>query len=139
MPLAVSATTGGVAYASPMVGRVDQVLNKKIDLSLLTTDEVDSAGYLKPGCIFKESGNLLIPVGAAAGVPFVVPEATKLNVTVPPTNTTLGAETGDHMIGVVTHGVVNRDIAEDCKGIAYTANELASFVLAGSNLTITTT
>lgn len=140
MPLEIKAFAGAPVYASPMVGPVDHTLNKKVDLSLLTVDEVDADGYLKPGVVLKEAANLLVPVGAAAGVIFVVHEAVKLPlVTIPPTNTTLGTETGDCFIAVATHGLVNRDIAEDNMGRAYTANELTSFVTAGTHLAITTT
>lgn len=139
MPITIKATAGGTGYGSPMVGPVDHTLNKKIDLSGLTVDEVDVEGYLKPGVVLKEVGGLLVLVGAAAAPIFVVPEATKLNVTTPATNATLAAETGDHLIAVATHGLVNRDIAEDNMGRAYTANELTSFVTAGTHLAITTT
>jgi hypothetical protein len=140
VPIEIRNTAGGPVYASPMVGPVHHTLHKKIDLSLLTTAEVDADGYLKPGCVFKEAAGLLVPVGAAAGVIFIVHEAVKLAlVTIPPTNTTLGTETGDHLIAVASHGVVNLDIAEDNKGIAYTANELTSFVTAGTHLALTTT
>jgi hypothetical protein len=139
MPISVTPVAGGSVYASPMVGPVNHVLNKKIDLSGLTVDEVDVNGYLKPGVVLKEVGNLLVLVGAAAAPIFVVVEPTKLNVTTPATNATLAAETGDHMIGVATHGLVNRDIAEDNMGRAYTANELTSFVTAGTHLALTTT
>lgn len=140
MPIEIKATAGGAIYPSPMIGPVNHTLHKVIDLSLLTISEVDADGYLKPGCVFKEAGNLLVPVGAAAGAIFVVHEAVKLAlVTVPPTNATLATETGDHLIAVATHGLVNRDLAEGNKGIAYTANELTSFATAGTHLALTTT
>lgn len=139
MPITIETTAGGSNYASPMIGPVDHVVQKKIDLSGLTHDEVDAKGFLKPGVVLKESGGLLVLVGAAAGVIYVVHEATKLNVAVPADDTSLAAETGDHFIAVATHGVVNRDCAEDNMGRAYTANELASFVLAGTHLAVTGT
>lgn len=139
MPLKVSAVAAKSAYASPMVGPVDHTLHKKIDLSGLTVAEVDEDGYLKPGVVLKEVGGLLVLVGAAAGVIFVVPYPVRLNVVTPATDVTLAAETGDHLIGVAAFGLVNRDIAEDNMGRAYTANELTSFVTAGTHLAITTT
>lgn len=139
MPIQVTPTAGGTLYASPMVGRVDHTVHIKVDLSGLTTDEVDADGFLKPGVLLKESGGLGVLIGAAAAPPLIVIEATRLNITLPRDNTTLAAETGDHFIAVASHGVVNLDIAEDQLGRAYTANELASFTTAGSHLKLTTT
>jgi hypothetical protein len=144
MPIGVTTVAGGTGYGSPMVGPVNHTIHLKVDLSGLSLDvgsggEVDSDGYLRPGTLLKESSGLGILIGASAGIPLVVIEATKLNIVTPVTATTLAAETGDHFVAVATHGVINRDISEDNLGRAYTANELASIVLAGSNLSITTT
>lgn len=141
MPLEIKNYVGDSGYASPLVGPVNHTRHGKVDLSTLTIAEVDADGFLKPGVILKESGGLLIPIGGVAGIPLLVPEATKLNLAaaLPPTDVTLAAETGDHLIGVVVHGQVNRDIAEDNMGRVYNAFELASFPLAGSQLSLTTT
>jgi hypothetical protein len=139
MPLQITTTAAGTGYGNPMVGPVNHFVHKKIDLSGLTDEEVDADGYLKPGVLLKESAGLLVIIGAAAGIPLVVTEPTKLAVTVPANDTTLAAETGDHLIAVATHGVINQDIAADNIGRVYTANELASIVLAGSNLSVTGT
>jgi hypothetical protein len=140
VPLEFKAYAASTPYASPMIGPVNHTRHIKVDLSVLTVDEVDADGYLKPGVLLKDAGGLGVLVGAAAAPPLVVVEATKLPLaTIPPTNTTLGTETGDCFVAVATHGVVNRDIAEDNLGRAYTANELTSFVTAGSHLALTTT
>lgn len=139
MPIAITAAAATTSYGNPIIGEAGMRKHVKIDLSGLTSDEVDSDGYLKPGVVLKESGGLAILVGGAAGVIFVVTEPTKLNVTVPATTTTLGNETGDHLIGVAGSGLVNRDIVEDNLGRALTANELSSFTTAGTHLAITTT
>lgn len=137
MPITISTTTGGTGYACPVVGPVIYTEQIKIDLSTLTTAEVDSDGYLKPGVVFDQAGT---PVGSTEVVHGIVVEPTKLAlVTIPPTNTSLAAETGDHLVTLCTFGMVNRDIAEDNMGRAYTANELAGFALAGSHLKLTTT
>jgi hypothetical protein len=141
VPIDVRNTAGGSLYASPFVGPVDHTVHVKVDLSGLTVDEVDAAGYLKPG-VPLNNANPAVLIGAST-VTFtygVTVEATKLPLaTVPPTNTTLGTETADCLVAVCTHGVINRDVAEDNLGRAYTANELAAFVLPGSRLTLTTT
>lgn len=242
MPIGITAVAGGTGYASPFVGPIDHTLHVKLDLSTLTTAEVDADGYLKPGLpVALSTGNLgtrigvealagtavaaavagntgngtmgavTVSAGAKAGVytltitepaanagAFVVEdpdginigngdvaaafsagglaftladgatdfaagdqftitvtltaggaiasrlygvtiEATKLNITLPRDNTTLSNETGDHFVAVATSGIVNRDIAEDNLGRAYTAPELAAFNAAGSHFTLTTT
>lgn len=139
MPIAVTNVSAVTAYGNPIIGKAGMLKHIKVDLSGLTSDEVDADGYLKPGVVLKESAGLGILVGGTAAPIFVVPEATKLNVVTPTTTTTLSSETGDHMIGVAGAGLVNRDVAEDNMGRAYTANELTSFVTAGTHLAITTT
>lgn len=241
MPMVIATTAEGTNYASPFVGPIDETLHGKIDISTLTTDEVDADGYLKPGIPLAQATNgtltlidleavagtaiaaaqagntgngtmgaVTVSAGAKAGVytleiievaanagtfividPDGVPigtgnvaaafsagglaftladgatdfvagdgftitvtltaggagtdriygitvEAVKLPLAVvPPTNTSLDSETGDVFIAIATTGTVNRDLAEDCLGRAYTAAELAAFV--GSRFTITTT
>src|SRR5262245_60240711 len=111
MPLSIKATAGGSGYGNPLVGPVQQVLHIKLDVSTMTIDEVDADGYLKPGVVLKQDGT---PVASTQAVFGVVPEATFLGLaTIPPTNTTLAADTSDPLIAVCTHGNVNRDIAED--------------------------
>src|SRR5262245_39081884 len=100
MPLGVTEVAAGTGYGNPMVGEVGNIKHVKLDLSNMTTAEVDADGYLKPGVLLQESAGLAILIAGAAGVIFVVPEATKLNVTVPVTSATLAAETGDHLIAV---------------------------------------
>jgi hypothetical protein len=137
MPTIIENPQGGTSYANPFVGGVDHPLHLKIDLSLLTTDEVDSKGNLKPGVAFDSTGT---PVGSGQFVYGVVFEPVRLPLaTIPPTNTSLGNETADCLVAVNTIGVINRDIAEDNMGRAYTADELAGFDLAGSHIRLTTT
>lgn len=243
MPIEITTVAGGVGYASPFVGPIDHTVHVKIDISTLTTDEVDAYGFLKPGVplalltsklagliggealvgtavaaaqvgntgngtmgavtvsagakaglysleIIEPAANagtfiVLDPDGVevgtgnvaaafnAGGIAFtladgatdfvagdgfnitvtltgggagtkilygVTVEAAKLSLaTIPPTNTSLGLETNDCFAAVGTHGIVNRDIAEDNLGRAYTATEIAAFDAAGSHLRLTTT
>lgn len=137
MPATISATTGGDVYHSPMIGPVHHTQQIRLDVSTLTTAEVDSNGYLKPGVVVNSAGD---PVAAGQAVYGVVFEATKLaHATIPPTDVSLAADTADHDICVATHGVVSRDIAEDNLGRAYTADEIAGFALANSHLRLTPT
>jgi hypothetical protein len=136
MPLTVTNVAGGTGYGNPFVSPPDDTVHVKVDLSGLTTAEVDSRGYLKPGLPLTSGGVL---VGASGIVYGVTIEPIKLPLTtVPPTDTTLGTETADCLVALGI-GVVNRDIAEDNLGRAYTANEIAGFNIAGSKCTLTTT
>ena len=48
MPMEMNKVTGDTHYPDPFLTAFDSV-DLKIDVSTLTTDEVDSKGYLKPG------------------------------------------------------------------------------------------
>lgn len=138
MPISVKEVAGGSNYGNPFVGKPGPPTHIKLDVSNMTEDEVDEFGYLKPGVPLTSAGVL---VGAGpAFVYVVIQEAIKLPLAVlPATNASLAAETGDPLIAAPTSGLVNRDVAEDNLGRAYSANELAGFVAAGSNFNLTTT
>jgi hypothetical protein len=135
MPVKVASVAGGTAYAQPMIGPMGPLEHVKIDLSTLTSAEVDAQGYLKPGVVFKLAGGLGVLVTAGTDSIYgVCPEATKLSVVTPTTTTTLAAETGDHFVGLCMSGLINRDVAEDNMGRAYSANEIAAFLVAPCQL-----
>lgn len=125
---------GGEHYANPFVGPINHPDHVKLDVSTLTTAEVDAYGYLKPGVPLTAAG-ALVTAGFVHGVTI---EAVRI-VSANPTNGTLAADTSDPLIAVARNGLINRDIAEDNLGRAYTAAELAGFVAAGSNFSLTTT
>lgn len=136
MPLKVGTTAGGMAHAPVFVGNIQNTDVVKCDISDLTTDEVDQYGNIKPGVALSKSGDL---VGSSVPVWGVVIEPTPLNhATIPPTDESLAADTGTVFV-TVGFGLVNRDIAEDNMGRAYTSDEIAGFDLAGSNCRITRT
>lgn len=136
--LSVKKTPGGTGYGPPFITLLsEQQVN--VDVSELTTDEVDVDGYLKPGVAFKKDGSLAD--GTAGEFIYAVnhePQFLHL-ATVPPTNASLGADTSVVPLGMGTMGEVNRDVAEDNMGRAYTANELAAFDRAGSHISLTRT
>jgi len=132
MPISIRKTAGGLAHAPVFVGKILNTDVVKVDLSDLTSNEVDADGYLKPGVPFAKNGEL---VGSAVPVWGVTIEAIK--VAADGLEATLDAAT-DCFIAV-GFGLVNRDIAEDNLGRAYTADEIAGFDLAGSNCRITRT
>lgn len=133
MAIRITTVAGGTNYANPLVGPAQQTAHVKLDVSGMTTAEVDTDGYLKPGVLLTKLGIL---VGAGPAFPFgVVMEPIKIA----DNNTGLASDTTDPLVAVCTHGIVNRDLAEDNMGRAYNANEIASFDLAGSHLTLTTT
>lgn len=132
--VAAEASTYGHPFVGPGAQYTDVV---KVDLSGLTIDEVDTKGYLKPGVPFRKTGVLVtsgIPVWGVTLEPIKLPLAT-----VPPTNGTLATETADCFVAVGTVGIVNRDIIEDNLGRALTADEIAGFDLAGSQIHLTRT
>lgn len=133
MPLSITTTAGGTNYASPFVGPVDHTLHVKLDISGMTNKEIDANGYLKPGVPLTSGGVL---VGSTVAVYGVTVEAVKVAA-----DNASGSISGgtDCLVAVATHGIVNRDIAEDNLERAYTADEIAGFALAGSKLTLTTT
>lgn len=138
MPLRVSKTTGTTTYGNPILpGTVKGMLQVVVDISELTTAEVDADGFLKPGVMFKSDGTQ--PDGSGF-VYAINPEPISIgHATIPPTDASLLADTATIPIGMVTGGVVNRDIVEDNLGRSMTGNELAAIVAAGSDFTLTNT
>lgn len=136
MPISVGTTTGGMVHAPVFVGEIKGTDLVWVDVSDLTTKEVDATGYIKPGVPLAKDGST---VGAGVAVWGVTIEAIKLaHATVPPTNVSLAADTGTFPV-VVGFGLCNRDVMEDNLERALTADEIAGFDLAGSNCRITRT
>jgi hypothetical protein len=139
MPLNIKSTAGGATYAPVFIGDVLGMQQVVVDISELTTDEVDADGFLKPGVPFKKDGTLADGTGGEF-IYAVNPEPQNLRMAVlPPTNSTLSGDTRTFPLGMGTGGEVNRDVAEDNMGRAYTANELAAFNAAGSMIHLTNT
>ncbi len=136
MPLGIETTAGGRAYANPFIGGVDHPAQIKVDVSGLTTDEVDEFGYLKPGVPLAKTGIL---VGSSPAFVYGVTFEAQKIVAANPTNTTLGADTSDPIITVNTVGHANRDVIEDNLGRALTSDEIAGFDRAGSKIALSAT
>ena len=134
MPLEISGSTGQKGYTEPFIGRVDHTLTLKVDVSTLTTAEVDATGKIKPGTPLGENGKLLVGT-AGEYVRGVVPEASTL-VGANPTNTTLGADTTDPFVAVVVTGVADRDAIEANLGRVLNANEIAGFKAGACKLVL---
>jgi hypothetical protein len=139
MPIVIkSLASEGVTYGNPFFGKALATDTVVLDISDLTADyEVDADNMLKPGLPLAKDGSTI-----ASGVPVygVVLEAVPLkHATDPATNASLAADTGTMQVTVGTHGNVNRDIVEDNLGRALTADEIAGFALAGSNLHLSRT
>lgn len=137
MPLHIKKTAGGETYAPVFIGSILAMEQLPIDVSELTTDEVDADGWLKPGVAFKQDGTR--PDGSGH-VYAVNPEPQNLHLdTVPPTNTSLGNDTKTYPLGMGTMGTVNRDVIEDILGRVLSANELAAFAAAPCKINLTAT
>lgn len=232
MPIAIKKTAGGSAHAPVFVTGPLATDSVKVDISALSSNEIDSDGYLKPGVPFSKNGLLVAAmtlstpgsasyerddsgtpsngtVGSVSGrfgaptediictciaeasnagtfrvegtVSGYIGEATVAvafnssvigftiadgsedwnlgdvitipvtggvsdvvhGVTIAPAKVAAGNAGGDLsaaadcFVAVGTHGVVNRDIAEDVLGRSYTSDEVAGF--AKSNLALTRT
>ncbi len=132
MPIAITATTGGDAHAPVFVTGPTETDVVKVDVSTLTANELDTAGFLKPGVPFLKTG-LLVTAGAVYGV-------TIESIKVAASNAAGDiAAAVDPFVALGVIGVVNRDIMEDNLGRVLTAAEIAGFDLAGSTLKLTRT
>jgi hypothetical protein len=134
MPLSTSVVSaGGQVYGYPFVGPINHTDVVRVDVSGLTSDEVDSDGYLKPGVPLTAAGLLLTPADVVKGVVMEPVKVADGNAA----GDLSGATDIDVALAVI--GVVNRDIVEDNLGRALNADELAGFDLAGSHMTLTAT
>lgn len=133
MPTIISKTAGDTAYGSPFIGAVQNVLHVKVDVSTLTSREVDADGYLKPGVPFALDG-LLLGASNTKRVCMVV-EATKIA----PNNTGLASITNDPFVACATIATVNRDIIEDNLGGNLTTDEIAALNGVGSTIVLSLT
>lgn len=136
MPLSIENTAGGTGYGNPFIGGVDHPAQITVDVSGLTTDEVDQYGYLKPGVPLTKTGVL---VGASPAFVYGVTFEAQRIVPINPTNGTLAAVTADPIITVNTVGHANRDVIEDNLGRALTSDEIAGFDRAGSKIALSAT
>jgi len=137
MPLSVVKTSGTTTYGHPFIGSVLGLQQVVVDISTLTTAEVDADGFLKPGVPFQKDGTL-VSAGSGQFVYAVNPEPIKI-INYVPTDALLTADTATIPVGMGTIGEVNRDVIEDNLGRAITANELAAFNAAGSMIHVTNT
>lgn len=132
MPMrAQTNTSPGTVYGRAARGVVEHTDQRAIVVSGLTANEVDGDGYLIPGVPFSRAGVL---VGAAVPVYGVSIEPIKVAKSNSGTDLTAA---GTVQVTLQVIGIVNRKIAEDNMGRAYTANEIAGFDLAGSLLRLT--
>jgi hypothetical protein len=137
MPMHVKKTAGDTTYAPVFIGEILAMEQVLVDVSELTTDEVDADGWLKPGVPFKQDGTLADGSGCIYAVN---PEPQNLHLaTVPPTNTSLSNDTKTYPLGMGTMGTVNRDVIEDNLGRALTGNEVTAFATAPCKINLTLT
>ncbi len=57
MPIEVTTTAGKTAYASALIGKYE-TLHVKVDISALTSKEIDAKGLLKPNVPLSLLGRL---------------------------------------------------------------------------------
>lgn len=128
MPMSRRAlTTAGQGYGRVFRGVLEHTHQIPVNITALTSAEVDADGYIKPGVPLQKTGALI--TGAAQIVFGVVPEPIKVaNSNSAPD---LAAASNAFQLAVGDIGQVNRAIIEDNLGRVLTANEIAGFDLAG--------
>ena len=137
MPMKVTETAAaGAVHPSPFIGPINHQVGILVDVSTLTTDEVDNYGYLKPGVILTQTGDLVsltteVAYGAVIEAVKVAPAGSD--------STALAAITTDVEVAVGLWVLLNRDILEDSLGRAVSANELLAINAAGSHVALTNT
>lgn len=117
----------GDVYGDPFVGRADHSVQILIDVSGLTTDEVDAKGYLKTGTPFRENGLLIS--GASQYVFGVTRETVRVGFYLGNygnSSTILDGAT-DVQIALFTIGQVDKGMIEDNLGRTLTENEVDGF------------
>lgn len=58
MPLSVTNVAGGTVHPTPFLGPINHSVPVRVDVSRLSSDEVDAYGFLKPGVILTREGKL---------------------------------------------------------------------------------
>lgn len=132
MPIEVRKTEGGDAYINAFLS-ITTGVNFQVDVSTLTVAEVDESGTLKPCVPLQATGALISAPGQVAYA--VTIEAQKLPGRTD--NADLATDTTDPILAGAMGGTINRDIAEDVLGRAYTADELSALAAGGFKLTRT--
>ena len=130
----------GKIYGRPFRGEVDHTAQIKVDLTALTSREIDAYGYLKPGVPLKKDGTLVS--GAAQVVFGVTIEPINVLQLYPPQGplsagdltTAIAAAATDFEVAVGTIGQVVQAVIEDNLEAVLTANEIAGFGLAGCHV-----
>lgn len=120
MPIQITTTTGGTAYADIRVGTNHNVHQAILDVSEITAD---AEGYYPPGLPLQASG---APIsGSSQTAKYVVgPEAVK-------------EQAADFFGNVLLDGSLNQDMMEDNLGRVLSANEIAALAAGGFKLIYT--
>lgn len=134
MPASITRTSSDELYASPyQTGADGNNVHVKVDVSALTTREVDTNGYLKPGVPLVQATGLLPTL--AGDVIVAVEEEVK--IASGNTAAILSAITNDPFVACRVFGTVNHDMLASVLGAELTAGEKAAFNGAGSSLRLT--
>jgi len=119
------------AYAPVFDGEIDHSAQIPINVTALTTAEVDSAGYLKPGVPFAKDGTTVGATDTVFGV-----SIEPIKVATGNSAGALSAASAAFEIGLGIAGVVKKALAETNLGRSYTADEIAGFAKAGCQITL---
>ncbi len=113
-----SIQAAGEGYVSPFIGPVDYTDTVRLDVSALTTAEVDTGGYLKPGVPLDAAGLLVVTAGVVLGVSIEPIKIAKSNSAADLTAAT------DIDVALARTALLNRAVLEDILGRALTADEV---------------
>lgn len=157
MPVLVTNTAaGGNNYANPFIGPVDHVAQIRLDISSLTTGEVDSDGYLKPGVPLNSAGRRVGADAAAGSASSTAYAGNTGNGTMGTVTVSAGAKEGTYNLEIIEpaanagkfsvedpDGVIigtgTVGVAFSAGGLAFTLADGATDFVAGDGFTIATT
>lgn len=126
----------GARYISPFIQSHADPIQVPLDATTLTSAEVTSDGYLKPGVIIGQAPGAvgsLITGGGGLAIIGVTVELAKIAASNSGADLTAA---GNVQVAVGTRGIVSRALAEEMLGRAYTADEVAALRSAGSHIAL---
>lgn len=156
MDLRTTDAGGEYSYLGIYVGQPEGVVHLSVDVSTLTTDEVDAKGFLKPGVCLTPTGKLVGGVALAGTAVAAAVAGNTGNGTCGAVTVSAGAKAGVYTLTILEPGsnvgafvvedpdgipIGNGDVATafSAGGLAFTLADGATDFVAGDQFTITVT
>lgn len=138
MPIRITNNTSaaGKLFANPFVGPASHPSQIAVDVSVLTSSEIDDYGWLKPGVAFTKAGTLIPPVAAVSSVAAAAAGAGNAG------NGTVGSLLGkaggvSEVVTLTAIDATHFSVVGSVSGNLGTATTGVAFVSGAINLTIT--